>query len=277
MEPTHLLALATELEKEGQYNVAKTLRAAADALLLRASTSLVVPTSTDDQADELEAISGSLDGSAAAALAAPLRASAAALRRGEVPMERDAPDPRVCRICGETSLAAFDARCRHCGRWPGAEARHRPIYWLRASTPPEAVELLAASPAVIESILANGQADVPGPDGGWTATQTLEHLHNAQSLFRGRIDQFLAGGTPELASVLVWRMESDGVTVEALFDAYRSLRSEILDVLRGIPAEAWWRAGSHEEFGVVSLAEQTSYFANHEPTHLAQLADAAAR
>lgn len=275
MEPTRLLALATELEKEGQYNAAKTLRAAADALLMRASTGVEVPTSPDDQAAELDAIAERLDGSAAAALADPLRASAEALRNGGVPMDRDTPDPRVCRICGETQPSAFDARCPHCGRWPGAERRHRPIYWLRASTPPEALDLLARTPGVIEAILADGRADVPGPDGGWTATQTLEHLHNAQSVFRGRIDQLLAGGEPELASVLVWKMDSDDVTVDELFDAYRSLRAEILDLLRGAEPEAWWHSGSHEEFGVVSLAEQTSYFANHEPTHLAQLADAA--
>jgi uncharacterized damage-inducible protein DinB len=274
VEPTRLLALATELEKEGQYNAAKILRAAADALLMRASTTVAVPTAPDDQAAELDDIARRLYGSAAAALADPLLASAEALRSGAVPMDRDTPDPRVCRICGETRLGAFDARCSHCGRWPGAEQRHRPIYWLRASTPPEALDLLGRTPEVIAAILADGRADVPGPDGGWTATQTLEHLHNAQSVFRGRIDQLLAGGEPELASVLVWKMDSDDVTAEELLDAYRSLRSEILDLLRGAPAEAWWNVGSHEEFGVVSLAEQTSYFANHEPTHLAQLADA---
>lgn len=84
-------------------------------------------------------------------------------------MDRDTPDPRVCRTCGETWLAAFDTRCPHCGRWPGAEQRYRPIYWLRASAPPEALVLLAHTPEVIEAVLADGRADVPGPDGGWTA------------------------------------------------------------------------------------------------------------
>ena len=275
MEPTRLLALATELENEGQYYSAKTLRAAAEALLMRESTTVVVPTSPTDQAAELDAIAQRLDGSAAAVLSEPLRSSAEALRNGAVPMDRDTPDPRVCRICGETRLVGFAGRCPHCGRWPGAEQRHRPIYWLRASTPPEAVDLLARTPGVVQELLAHGQADVPGPDGGWTATQTLEHLHNAQSVFRGRIDQLLAGGEPELASVRVWKMDSDAVTVDGLLDAYLSLRAEILDVLRAAPPIAWWHTGSHEEFGVVSLAEQTSYFANHEPTHLAQLADAA--
>ena len=275
MDPKRLLALATEVEKEGQYNVAKTLRAAADSLLMRASTTEDVPTSPEDQAAELESIAGALVGTAADVLVGPLRASAVALRGGGVPMDRDTPDPHVCRICGEALLAAFSSRCAHCGRWPGAEQRYRPIYWLRASTPPEALALLSRTPKVIERILAEGRADVPGPDGGWTAAQTLEHLHNAQSVFRGRIDQLVAGGEPELESVLVWRIDTEDPTVASLLDGYLSLRTEILEVLRSVPSEAWWHTGSHEEFGVVSLAEQTSYFANHEPTHLAQIADAA--
>ena len=75
---------------------------------------------------------------------------------------------------------------------------------------------------------------------------------------------------------MVWKIDAGERSTEGLFEEYRALRSEILDVLRSAPVDAWWNAASHEEFGVVTLAEQASYFANHEPTHLAQLADAAA-
>ena len=33
----------------------------------------------------------------------------------------------------------------------------------------------------------------------------------------------------------------------------------------------WWRTGRHEEFGVVSIKQQVSYFASHELTHLPQI------
>jgi hypothetical protein len=69
-------------------------------------------------------------------------------------------------------------------------------------------------------------------------------------------------------------MDGSAHDTDALFDAYRSLRSEIVDLLSGVETGAWWHRGHHEEFGTVTHAEQTSYFANHEPTHLAQLADA---
>ncbi len=272
-----LVALAAELEKEGQYNAAKLLRAASTALINRASTEVTVPADAKAQADELDRLSSDFAATAAASLAGPLQAAARALRAGGVPLYVDTPDPYVCRICGETVLDPFEQRCSGCGRWPDTAEPHRPIYWIRASTPVESLSLLTATPQSVIRILQDGATDVPGPDGGWTAHQTLEHLHNAQSVFRGRIDQLLAGGQPELASVMVWTMESGDVSTSELLDAYLSLRSEIIEVLSAADPLAWWNRGSHEEFGVVTLAEQASYFANHEPTHLAQLADAAAR
>lgn len=134
--------------------------------------------------------------------------------------------------------------------------------------------MLAAAPATVGSILAVGDPGTAGPDGEWSAHETLDHLHNAQGIFRGRIDQLISGGDPELASVLVWRMEGTELTTDELFEAYSGMRSEIVALLSEIDPVVWWNTGRHEEFGRVTLAEQASYFANHEPTHLAQLADA---
>ena len=272
--PHHLIALAGELEKEGQYNIAKLLRAASASAVNRSSTKSQVPASPADQAAALREIADGLGNSNAAALASPLLTAADALDSGGVPLYVDTPDPLVCRICGFVSLGMSEERCPECGRWSSAAEPFKAIYWLRASSPPEALALLSATPVAIESILGSGDPTAPGADGGWSAHQTLEHLNNAQGVFRGRIDQLIAGGEPELASVLVWRMDGSADDTNALFEAYRSLRDEIVDVLSSVASDAWWNRGSHEEFGTVTLAEQASYFANHEPTHLAQLADA---
>jgi hypothetical protein len=42
-------------------------------------------------------------------------------------------------------------------------------------------------------------------------------------------------------------------------------------------AAAWWRTARHREFGSLTLTEQVSYFAAHEPTHLRQVRAAAVR
>jgi uncharacterized damage-inducible protein DinB/ribosomal protein L37E len=275
--PAALFALAAQLEREGQYNGAKLLRAAADALVWRAAASLPVPTLPAEVAEAVRHAADGLDGIQAGALADALEAAAAAIEDGRVPLAGETPDPHVCRTCGEISMSPFAGRCPHCGAWPSTARRTRPIYWLRASHPDEAINLLRAAPDIVASLLADHDDDALATSrapGEWSAQQVLEHLHNAQRLFRGRLDLLIAGGDPELSSAMVWAMETEGSGARDLFERFRSLRSEILGILDGVSPDAWWNTGMHEEWGRVSLLEQVSYFANHEPTHLAQLADA---
>jgi predicted Zn-ribbon and HTH transcriptional regulator len=274
-DPVRLVALAAEVENEGQYNTAKLLRAAASSIVNRMATTLDVPSEPKRQAAELEAIASALEESHTRELSGALRAAAESIRAGGVVLYQDAPDPFVCRICGHVEMSPFSDRCPHCGRWPNTAARFRPIYWARASTPPESVALLESTPSIVVRAFEVGVSDSAGPDGGWSAHETLEHLHNAQQIFSGRIDQLLEGGEPELASVMVWAMDGDAVDTETLLQSYLDLRSNILDRLHNAPAGAWWNIGHHTEFGSVTLAEQVSYLANHEPTHLSQLIDAA--
>lgn len=276
-DPARLVALAGELEKEGQYNIAKLLRAAAASSINAAAFSATAPRDRHDQAHLLREIAASLENENPALVPA-LRASADRLEAGEVPLIGDAPDPYVCRICGTTELGPFDSRCPTCGRWPDTTERMRPIYWMRASSPPEALELMRRTPRSIEIILQRAEPDAlvrPGPDGGWSAHETLAHLHNAQGILRHRLGQFLTADHPTLESVMVWEMEADPGSTAELFASYLALRADVLATIDGIPTRDLWKTGLHEEWGRVTLAEQLSYFANHEPTHLGQLADAA--
>jgi len=274
-EPAQIVALAAELEKEGQYNAAKLLRATATGLLTREAVSRIVPTDPQTQAAALEMLASQLRGTVAEPLVSAFQSSAAAIREGRVALPSEAPDPFVCRLCGNVRTEAFETRCGYCGRWPSTAERIRPIYWMRASTPPEAIELLRKNAQQAARIIEDASAtDRPGPDGGWTAHQTLEHLHNAQVVFRDRIDQLLAGGDPELRSVMVWKMSGVPGGTEKLLGDYLELRDEVVGLLESARPEAFWNRGTHEEWGSVTLGEQLSYFANHEPTHLSQLADA---
>lgn len=274
---TGLLGLAGELEKEGQYNAGKLVRGAALALVNRWTFEETEPISQEDFADALQRMADQLGDSPAAGFVDPIRAAASAIASGGVPLVTDAPDPFVCRVCGHVELGAFETRCPTCGRWPWTAERVRPIYWMRESTPPEAIARLRRTPQEIAELLDGPdpeQMHAPGADGGWSAHRTLRHLHDAQSVFRGRIEQLLEGGEPTLESVMVWTLDGDQIETAQLFTAYRELRTEIVQLLESAPVSAWWNIGFHEEWGRVTLGEQASYFANHEPTHLAQLADA---
>jgi hypothetical protein len=72
-----------------------------------------------------------------------------------------------------------------------------------------------------------------------------------------------------------WNQEARPATTQEVLDAYLASRARVLERLRGAPADAWWRTGRHREFGRLTLTQQVSYFAAHEPTHLRQLRAAA--
>ena len=47
--------------------------------------------------------------------------------------------------------------------------------------------------------------------------------------------------------------------------------------LRALPADAWQRAGTHEEWGRVTIENHTIHMAAHDVQHLGQVALARAR
>jgi hypothetical protein len=60
-------------------------------------------------------------------------------------------------------------------------------------------------------------------------------------------------------------------TALEIFQQYRASRTETLGKLTQVPLADWRRTGRHEEFGVITLRQQISYFAAHEVTHLPQI------
>jgi hypothetical protein len=80
---------------------------------------------------------------------------------------------------------------------------------------------------------------------------------------------------PLLAAKAVWSWAKDEEdhppSTLAILAEYKATRAKILSRLECLPLTDWWRTGQHEEFGVVSLKQQASYFASHEITHLPQI------
>ena len=90
-----------------------------------------------------------------------------------------------------------------------------------------------------------------------------------------RLELFLKEEQPILESKAVFEWatneeERPPSTLE-IFETYRASREETIAKLESLPLADWWRTGRHEEFGVVSIKQQVSYFASHELTHLPQI------
>lgn len=275
----HLLALAANLEAEGQYNHAKLLRAAAAALLTRAARRLELPGDKTALLRESQlAIERLSKSSLPVELVQALKLARQALDEGRLPAYHETPDPYLCRICGHLALGE-PGPCPVCGAQPQTFQRFRPIYWLEAFDPFVALQHLRATPHKVAELLARAgdAADLAADEGGgWSLRQALSHLRDAQGVLALRVDLILSQENPLLEAKAVFEWASQAGQAAAspaeIFETYQASRSQVLSRLESLPQQDWQRRGRHEEFGELRLYQQVSYFACHELTHLPQIA-----
>ncbi len=274
-----LLAAADRLEGHGQYNLAKLARAAADSLARRAAYALNLPPDPAGLADILGRLAATLPGEGLSdGLAAALVSGAAAMTDGRLPLIDETPDPYVCRTCGELLMAPPAAPCPTCGAWPATFQHFRPVYWLDALGPREALAQLAQTPDVVAGLLARldeAQLSRPAGDGGWSMRQVVTHLRDAEGVLRFRVQLMMEQDNPTLESLAVFAWAaSEGerpATTAEIFQTYQASRGQSLALLHSLSPEGWQRPGRHKEFGQVTIQQQASYFSAHEQTHLAAL------
>jgi hypothetical protein len=274
-----LLATADRLEGHGQYNLAKLARAAADSLARRAAHALNPPPDPGGLAEALGRLAAELSAHGLTDdLAAALMRGAAAMAAGRLPLIDETPDPYVCRTCGRLVMARPAALCPDCGAWPATFQQFRPVYWLDALGPGEALAQLAQTPEVVAGLLAGlseAQLSRPGDGGGWSMRQVVAHLRDAEGVLRFRVQLMIEQANPTLESLAVfaWATEEGErpATTAEIFQTYEASRRATLALLQGLPPDGWQRLGQHKEFGQVTIRQQASYFSAHEQTHLAAL------
>ncbi len=276
---SHLLALAAKLEGEGQYNIAKLARAAAEAMTRQAAFQIALPSEKDKLVNEIGRAVVALSGlDVDEDLLAALKRGATTMAEGRLPLINETPHPYVCRTCGHIVLNAPGDKCPICGAWPITFKRFLPVYWLDALEPFDALERLRQTPldvvALLEGLSEKALSQSP-EEGGWAIRNIVAHLRDAQGVLSFRLNLLLEQENPSLESkaVFEWatKEEEQAPTTPEIFDTYRASRQETLARLENIPLSAWWRTGWHEEFGTVTLRQQVSYFASHEITHLPQI------
>ena len=275
----HLFALASRLEGEGQYNLAKLARAAADSLSRQAAYPIDLPTDKDKLATDIQQtveVLSSLNVNEDLIFA--LKQGADIMAQGQLPLITVTPHPYVCRTCGYLTLSPPAEKCPTCGAWADTFQKFLPNYWFDALEPPAALTRLRQTPLDVEKLI-KGLSDealnrVP-PDGGWAIRNALSHLRDAQGVLDFRVDLFLKETHPILETKAVWTWAKNEAerppSARNIFETYRASRAETLRKLESLPLADWQRTGEHEEFGTVTLRQQVSYFAAHESTHLSQI------
>lgn len=275
----HLFNLASRLEGEGQYNLAKLTRAAADSLYRQETYPLNISTDKDKLAADIQQTVEVLSNlNVSADLLSALKRGTEFMAQGKLSPITATPHPYVCRTCGHITLAPPVESCPVCSAWAETFQKFMPNYWFDALEPPAALTRLRQTPLDVEKLL-NGLSDdvmnQPAQDGGWAIRNVLIHLRDAQGVLDFRVDLFIKEAHPILESKAVFAWAKNETerppSARETFDTYRASRAETLRKLESLPLSDWWRTGEHEEFGTVTLRQQVSYFAAHESTHLSQI------
>lgn len=275
----HLFALASRLEGEGQYNLAKLARAAADSLCRQAAYPIYLPTDSEKlNADIQQTIEALSCLNVSADLLFALKQGADFMAQGKLSPITVTPHPYVCRTCGHLTLTPPAEPCPTCGAWAETFQKFMPNYWFDALEPPAALERLRQTPIVVEKLiegLSDEEMNRTPPDDGWAIRNALSHLRDAQGVLDFRVDLFLKEARPILESKAVFAWAKNEAerppSARDIFATYCASRGETLRKLESLPLSDWWRTGEHEEFGTVTLRQQVSYFAAHESTHLSQI------
>ena len=274
-----LHALARKLEGEGQYNVAKLVRAAADSMLRSSAYAVELSSKKDKLAEAVIGIAEELSRfDLEVDLIQALRRGASAMVEGRLPMIDETPHPYVCRTCGHIKMDHPGSNCPVCGARPRTFQRYLPVYWLEAMDPIEAMNWLRKTPDEVKNLIEGVSEEAlhrRPTEGEWNTRNVLSHLRDAQGVLDYRVNLLLNEDDPVIESKAVFEWARDEAdrspNAEQLFETYLASRRKTLSVLEGIHLVDWWREGRHEEFGVVSIRQQASYFATHELTHLPQI------
>ncbi len=140
------------------------------------------------------------------------------------------------------------------------------------------LERFRRGPEVIATVMtgaAGAELDyVPGPD-KWSVRQIVSHLADGEIVAAVRCRFVIAEDNPPLTAYNqnAWAAKlnySKRKTSEAI-ETFRRIRLETLDLLKGLPEQAFERTGIHSERGPITLGQLSELMAAHAESHARQI------
>lgn len=275
-ELVRLVSLARGLEMSGFYNAAKLMWAAAYSAELRASNTQGIPAHREDILPQLDAAIADLrDAGLSPDVIAAMQRARAAVGADSMISAGDVGEVHVCRSCGEVVLGPSPEACPNCGAWELTFKTFPAVYYLEPLPPDQALAALESVPGILNGLLeglSEEQMDRQPRPGEWGLRETLQHFASSQDLLAGRVVRMLAEDNPSLKSLTVSQMGGPVTLTSAqMLSAFSESRLDTVSRLKAASPDGWWRTGVHEEFGVVTVLQQASYFAKHDHNHLTQV------
>ena len=300
------LAAAEQATLQGQFNIAKLLRATAHSQRIMAMEAarlleeeldaqellnvILEEIGVDKDLDELEhedsATHARLEQSAnvRARLRDIIQRSLASLESNSDVLESDvAQFLRGCYGCGAIIEGDPPHACPVCGALSVEFEGFGPFYSSTAEhlgqlRPKEIIEILESIPDEVEAATTNVDLAVlhqkPSPD-EWCVAEIIGHMLETDLLFVTRTQALLTAQGTELPRPMPpWKLH-EGKGYETMQSAelitqLRAARKQSLDLVRAMTPADWQRKGT--SFGSkISMLDLATWLANHDRGHLAQI------
>ena len=173
-------------------------------------------------------------------------------------------------------FAGMSSQLKHVnGSAPVPYATTEELVATLASMPDRVAETLRSAGA---ALVAQTALPSEGADAAWNAPQVLGHLGDSSRYWGARMLRTVYEDEPQLPGVdqdaLMLAFAHRYRSPDELLAMYRLASACNVALLRGLPAEAWQRVGTHAERGRMTLREMAEVQTDHEVIHLRQLREA---
>jgi hypothetical protein len=136
---------------------------------------------------------------------------------------------------------------------------------------------LAATPAILRSLLAADRVSRPSGDEGWTATEVVAHLRDCEQIRLARCRLMLDETEPFIAAFDQEQIARDhdyaSANLALALSAFELFRGQVLGLLTGLRDDEWQRSGLHEEEGRITIEAHTRHAISHDLVHLRQISE----
>ncbi|MBM3773846.1 MAG: DUF664 domain-containing protein [Acidobacteria bacterium] len=143
----------------------------------------------------------------------------------------------------------------------------------------ELLERFRRGPEVLANVLtgaAGEELDYTPAAGKWSIRQIVAHVADAEVAGAWRFRMVIAEKDPVLQAMdeNAWArsLNYGQRRLAQSLESFRRLRGENYELLKGLPASAWERAGTHTERGRITLRQLLETYADHAEGHARQVA-----
>jgi uncharacterized damage-inducible protein DinB len=145
---------------------------------------------------------------------------------------------------------------------------------------PEMIERVRGTPARLEDRVKSIAPEVLTKRDGdrWSIQENAGHLLDLESLFRQRLDEYLAGaGTlhaADMSNRKTYDADHNQVSMQMILSNYREQRKDLVTRLDSLAPEAFAAVALHPRLNVpMRLVDMLFFQAEHDDYHLARISE----